>query len=78
MRERSVETFGAVNDLCCLPLSKKVVAGINAKVVCYDEDLILKVCQVESQILIYKVKANEDESEILVADLIKSLTVYSF
>jgi hypothetical protein len=28
--------------------------------------------------MIYKIKANEDESEILVADLIKSLTVYSF
>ena len=77
-RERSVETFGAVIDLCSLYKSKKIVAGINSKVVCFDEDLLLKVCQIESQIMIYKIKASGDESEILVADLIKSLTIYSF
>ena len=73
-----MEAFGAVNDLCCLHEQKKILAGINAKLVCFDEDLIFKVCQLESQVLIYKIKVNEDESEILVADLVKSLTVYSF
>ena len=47
-RERSVETFGAVIDLCCLPKQKKIVAAVNAKLICFDDDLILKINQIES------------------------------
>ena len=38
-REYSAETYGAVLDLCALHTQKVLVAGINSKVVLFDDEL---------------------------------------
>ena len=50
-------------------------AGINSKIVCFDQDLD-RLAESESQILVYKVKCFQNE--ILVCDVMKSLATYGF
>lgn len=53
-----------------------VFAGINSKVVCFSQELE-RVAESESQILVYKVHCAKG-NEVIVADVMKSLTVYWF
>lgn len=67
------EAFGAILSLATD--NEYIFAGINSKLVCFTQDLD-RVAERESQILVYKVKC--ERNEVLVCDVMKSLTVYTF
>ena len=67
------EAFGAILSLATD--NEYIFAGINSKLVCFTQDLD-RVAESESQILVYKVKC--ERNEVLVCDVMKSLTVYTF
>lgn len=83
---------GAVYDITDFMLGGRsyLVVGINALVRIYmierESDTVEKIAEVESQIITYKLKVvkprfvqrRKDHVKILVADIMKSLTVYTF
>lgn len=71
------ESFGAVLDLTVCRERKILFAGINSKVVCLDSDLN-RLFETSNQIMVYKVKAHPVKQEVIVCDVMKSLTVYSY
>lgn len=74
------ESFGAVLDMCSYSgdeEDKFIFAGINSKLVCFNSEMA-RVSEIESQIMVYKVKVVNSTIELLVCDIMKSLTVYTY
>lgn len=90
--EQEAAVNGAVYDIRDFMLGGKsyLVLGINAIVriymIEYDSNVLEKIGEVDSQIITYKIRVlherskvhRQDHVKILVADIMKSLTVYTF
>lgn len=88
--EQELTLNGAVYDIQDFMLAGKsyIVIGINAIVRIYmiekDTNTLAKISEVDSQIITYKLKVikpkipkkRDDHVKILVADIMKSLTIY--